>query len=82
MGKSGLKDTHSVLHWVDGPRRTSGKATSEMFGVLPNDLGEVSGAFTETRFTVVIVLGFTRPHVDPVGDGERTRSNSQVLCKI
>jgi len=44
MDKSGLKDTHSVLLWVDGSRRTSGKGASETLGVLPHDLGEVSGA--------------------------------------
>jgi len=78
MDKSERKDTHSVLLWVDGSRRTSGKGASEMRGGLPNDLGEVRIG----RVFGVIVPGFTRPHVDPVGDGERTGSNSQVLCKI
>ena len=71
------KDTHSVNCWEDGAGRASNKGTSNMCGALPNDLGEVRGS----RVLGVIIPGFTHPPVDPVGDGERTTSNSQVLCK-
>ena len=71
------RDTHSVNFWEDGTGRASNNGASNMRGALPNDLGEVRGL----RVLRVIIPGFILPHVDPAGDGERTSSSSQVLCK-
>jgi len=69
--------THSGAFGEDGAGRTSDKDASNTRGTLPNDLGEMRGS----RTFGVIILGFVLPHVDPLGDAERTSSSSQVLCK-
>ena len=71
------KDTHSISFREDRAGRASNKGASNMCGALPNDLGEVRGL----RVLRVIIPGFILPQVYPVGDGERTSSSSQVLCK-
>ena len=71
------KDTHSISFREDGAGRASNKGASNICGALPNDLGEVRGL----RVLGVVIPGFILPQVYPVGDGERTSSSSQVLCK-
>jgi hypothetical protein len=62
---------------IDGPSSTINHGTSKLRGGLPNDLGEVR----VLGILGVIILRFIRPQGDPIGDGERTSSHSQVLCK-
>ena len=76
MDESRRKGTHSLWESNEGTRASDGGA-SKLLGALPNNLAEVQSRI----FARLILILFTPPHVDRVGDVEST-SASVVLCKF
>ena len=70
--------THPKRGIKDRTSRASNDSTSELGRALPNNLGEVRVG----RVVGVILRGFRRPSVDPIGYRVITRPSSQVLCNF